>query len=351
MPSQHVVKRGETLWGIAKLHYGDPRKWPAIAAHNNLPDADRIFVGQILKLPPRSSVLANGGRTGQSPWNGTSSSTSRTSSTPDLIDVLGLNPDLAVCTPDDLYYKSTLPQRSYGATTTSSEPVLMQRGMNSAIDLSRPLCTVKFSADESILLGSVPVMVPGYAGQVEISLFGEATVSTDGIAKCTLDESGVKAEASAVVRDGLREVFSVDSSLAVTASGPTLKLSVTFKGANAGQDVTYECEFKGDQFGRLTFEANAQEVEFRHGHSRITGRIGLRVAIIGVPYRRLLDAAQKAAIVVAVAVVVVAGAKVIVAVAAAAAAAATAKAGVAFASALIAVGLSRLLNSDQQTTL
>lgn len=58
----HVVKRGETLSGIAQTHYGDSRKWDLIAAANSLADPDHLREGQELVIPvgdmPRSQSSA-----------------------------------------------------------------------------------------------------------------------------------------------------------------------------------------------------------------------------------------------------------------------------------------------------
>jgi nucleoid-associated protein YgaU len=48
-----VVKRGETLAGIAALEYGDPRAWLAIAEENGIDDPLALAPGTRLLLPPR----------------------------------------------------------------------------------------------------------------------------------------------------------------------------------------------------------------------------------------------------------------------------------------------------------
>lgn len=49
----HVVVKGDTLSKIAKAHYGDPMKYPAIFEANKpmLSDPDKIYPGQVLRLP------------------------------------------------------------------------------------------------------------------------------------------------------------------------------------------------------------------------------------------------------------------------------------------------------------
>jgi len=45
----HVVRHGETLFSIGRLYGVSP--W-AIAQANHLPDANRIYMGQCLYIPP-----------------------------------------------------------------------------------------------------------------------------------------------------------------------------------------------------------------------------------------------------------------------------------------------------------
>lgn len=49
----HTVEKGDTLSAIAKKHYGKSSRWRAIFEANRdvLSDPDRIFPGQVLKLP------------------------------------------------------------------------------------------------------------------------------------------------------------------------------------------------------------------------------------------------------------------------------------------------------------
>ncbi|RMG82882.1 MAG: peptidoglycan-binding protein LysM [Bacteroidetes bacterium] len=54
-PAQfHEVKKGDTLSKIAKQYYGDPMKYPVIFEANKplLKDPDRIYPGQVLRIPP-----------------------------------------------------------------------------------------------------------------------------------------------------------------------------------------------------------------------------------------------------------------------------------------------------------
>jgi nucleoid-associated protein YgaU len=50
----HTVERGDSLSKIAKKHYGDAMKYPLIFEANKpmLTDPDKIYPGQVLRVPP-----------------------------------------------------------------------------------------------------------------------------------------------------------------------------------------------------------------------------------------------------------------------------------------------------------
>lgn len=52
----YVVRKGDTLWGIALRIYGDGNKWKDIHALNKkkIKDPDKIYPNQVIKLPPRT---------------------------------------------------------------------------------------------------------------------------------------------------------------------------------------------------------------------------------------------------------------------------------------------------------
>jgi len=52
--SYYEVKRGDSLSKIAKAHYGDAMKYPVIFEANRpmLKDPDKIYPGQVLRIPP-----------------------------------------------------------------------------------------------------------------------------------------------------------------------------------------------------------------------------------------------------------------------------------------------------------
>ncbi|WP_299152878.1 peptidoglycan-binding protein LysM [uncultured Christiangramia sp.] len=53
----HTVERGDTLSKISKKHYGDPNQYPLIFEANKpmLEDPDKIYPGQVLRIPPMDS--------------------------------------------------------------------------------------------------------------------------------------------------------------------------------------------------------------------------------------------------------------------------------------------------------
>jgi hypothetical protein len=55
----HTVVSGDTLSKLAKTHYGDPMKYPIIFAANQpmLEHPDKIYVGQVLRIPPVDAHL------------------------------------------------------------------------------------------------------------------------------------------------------------------------------------------------------------------------------------------------------------------------------------------------------
>lgn len=50
-PRTHTVEHGETLWDIAKAAYGDPTRWQAIAAANDIDDPRSLEAGTTLTIP------------------------------------------------------------------------------------------------------------------------------------------------------------------------------------------------------------------------------------------------------------------------------------------------------------
>lgn len=53
----YTVVKGDNLTRIAKAHYGDGTKYPAIFEANRpmLSDPDKIYPGQVLRIPPKAA--------------------------------------------------------------------------------------------------------------------------------------------------------------------------------------------------------------------------------------------------------------------------------------------------------
>lgn len=54
----YTIGKGDTLSKIAKEHYGSANAWKQIFEANRdvIEDPDRIFPGQVIKLPPKDNI-------------------------------------------------------------------------------------------------------------------------------------------------------------------------------------------------------------------------------------------------------------------------------------------------------
>jgi nucleoid-associated protein YgaU len=57
-PTRYTVERGDTLCSIARDYYGDAGQWVRIRDANAGIDPDRLKVGQVLVLPPKSEAAS-----------------------------------------------------------------------------------------------------------------------------------------------------------------------------------------------------------------------------------------------------------------------------------------------------
>jgi|GEM_PF-1083290 len=56
-PTTYTVQRGDTLGRIAARFYSDARKYPVIQRANNISNPSRIWVGQVLVIPPVGNAV------------------------------------------------------------------------------------------------------------------------------------------------------------------------------------------------------------------------------------------------------------------------------------------------------
>jgi LysM repeat protein len=56
VPTSYTVQRGDTLGRIAARFYGDASKYPIIQRANNISSPNRIWVGQVLVIPPMAGI-------------------------------------------------------------------------------------------------------------------------------------------------------------------------------------------------------------------------------------------------------------------------------------------------------
>ena len=52
----HTVVRGDTLWAICRQYYGEPTLYAKLASYNGVKNANLIYPGQVLNIPPKEKL-------------------------------------------------------------------------------------------------------------------------------------------------------------------------------------------------------------------------------------------------------------------------------------------------------
>ena len=47
----HTIRKGDTLWSVAKKFYGDGKRWKEIAAANDIANESKLPIGKVLRIP------------------------------------------------------------------------------------------------------------------------------------------------------------------------------------------------------------------------------------------------------------------------------------------------------------
>ncbi len=59
-PTTHTVASGDTLWSVSQKYYKTGYNWVDLVEANNLADANRIEIGQTLKIPLVTPIVPQG---------------------------------------------------------------------------------------------------------------------------------------------------------------------------------------------------------------------------------------------------------------------------------------------------
>jgi len=50
-PTTYIIRKGDTLWSIARIHLGDPKRWVEIQNANPGLNPNKLPIGQTINLP------------------------------------------------------------------------------------------------------------------------------------------------------------------------------------------------------------------------------------------------------------------------------------------------------------
>lgn len=155
----YTVKKGDTLWAIAKKFYGDGSLYPYLANLNGLKNANVINIGQVLRIGPKEDAEKYKGSTGSgstssgSKSSGTknNSSGSGTSSTSSV----GSEPKQTTSTGVDMGSLGVLPKDKDGGHPFGPNYTPATSGNNETESV-----VLKDYLGRDVLVGGTPVTVP-----------------------------------------------------------------------------------------------------------------------------------------------------------------------------------------------
>jgi hypothetical protein len=274
--NEHTVTKGQSLWEIARLHFGDPLRWPEIAKLNGLPDGNLIYVGQKLALP---SV----GRVSHAP----NRILSNYSETAGMCYAESSKRRLGGGRGDQVFTRDHGLWRRVQGQFTDLRTVLEDQNSDhtlkrTALEVAQPICGISLDKSSNLFK---PIVFANGGTTITLELTGSATLSTEGLANCEFNQDGISATIESFVQLGFQELvpgyqvsFDVNHE-DITAA--TLSLTVVFKN-KAGATSEFKCSLK-PYLPLLIFEASPAPMVFEVGNNRLEGNIGLKVTVTKRP--------------------------------------------------------------------
>jgi len=274
--STHVVVKGDSLWKIAKIWFGDASRWPEIARLNSLPDGNWIYVGQVLTLPITRNVLHAPDRI-----------LSNYSEADGICCVGTESADLFNHRSDQVFTRaSNCSRRIVGKTggekpQADPEPVKATGSPTlSAVQIIKPVCTINLDGSKDLF---APIVYPAGNATVKLKLTGTASLSTEGFASCELTKDGISLEVESVIKDGMNALIpGYSSSLNINpydVTEFTASITVTFRPESGGPESKFVCLLTLANPLHYEFEAKPSSITFKVANAELSGQIGLKLEI------------------------------------------------------------------------